>query len=339
MKKGICGLLAVVMLFLCLCGCRNNETVEKPQPGTSSPEKTEYIAVTQIDPCVVEPDDRLHMSDEDEEYYRVLMDTLLSRKPHVTLSQNKEKNEYYIDLLMQSPYYFFAKSCTLDEGVVTFEYAYSDEEQTKMHKFIDNKFLEIVNSNASKDDNELDIILKIYSAVASSMTYDSNRTDNKQLGSDLFLHPADEIYKGLKDKKGLCYAFAYTLRFALLQRGVDCFCVYGPCTDRNEAHMWNVFEYDGEFYTCDSTWDRTDEEYPKLHHFGKTDGERVADNLAMHDFSSKFFDEYNKVECTDKRFKIFRSISSYEYLGGHKYKMADWDAIEYTFDSQTFELK
>ena len=339
MKQNISIILVVVMTFCCLFGCSKSSDITADVKQTM-PQVNTYKAIKKIDPCVVEPDDSLVMTDDDKKYYRILMEALLNRKESVTLSDNRQSNLYYIDLLKQSPYYFFAESCTLNGNTAEFVFAYSSQEQEQMQKLIDDKFLEIVNSNASENDNELDIILKIYSAVSSSMNYDSERHDNKRLGSQLFYYPEDEIYEGFKNKKCLCQAFAYTLRFALLQRGIDCFCVYGKCTDREDAHMWNIFRYNGKFYTCDSTWDRKNEDKsPKLYHFGKTEKERIADNLTMVDYSSQYFDEYGKIECVDETFKIFRSIGFYEYIDEHTYRLKDWDGKEYTFDSQTLKIK
>lgn len=299
----------------------------------------DYQIISEIDHCAVEPDDKLHMTDSDRANYKKLMNALLTRKDSVKLSNDKDKNEYYIDLLMQSPYYFFADSCVLSGDTVTFAYAYSKEEQQDMLTFLDSKFLDIVNSNASADDNELDKILNIYGAVARSMTYDHTRKDNKQLDSALFNYPDDEIYKALKDEKSVCYGFAYTLRFALLQAGIDCFCVYGPCSSHGEGHMWNIFKWEDKFYTCDSAWDRSDDGYAQLFHFGKTDKEREADTLERTGFSSAFFDEYGEVECTDETFKMFRGVDRYTYISPHKYYIVYFDKKEAVLDTQTLKMK
>lgn len=334
--KRLFALIMAVVLSLTLCCCDNNNEVEIP---TTAVNNTGYQIITEIDHCVVEPDDKLHMTNEDDVYYRSLMNAMLYRDKRVTLSNNAEKNEYYIDLLKQSPYYYFLSECTLKGDTAYLKYAYSSDEQQAMLEFIDNSFLEIVNSNATENDNTLDHILNIYGAVARSMTYDHKRTDNKQLGSPLFKYPADEIYKALRDSKSVCYGFAYTLRFALLQLDIDCFCVYGPCSGRGEAHMWNIFKYENEFYTCDSAWDRADEGYAHLFHFGKTDKEREADTLTRTGFSSTFFDEYGQIQCTDQTFKIFRGASRYTFVNTHTYYIEDFDSNEYIFDTTTMEMK
>lgn len=334
MKKITAVLLCICMLFL-MCSCNIQNKIQ----SATEPDHNEYMIITQIDHCVVEPDDKLHMTDEDEEFYRKLMDAMLEQKESVKLSDDSSKNEYYLDLLKQSPYFFFVDKYETDNNCVTFTYKYAKEEQDKKLKFIDEKFLDIVNSHANKDDNTLDRILNIHWAVAHSMTYDHARTDNKQLDSPLFQYPSDEIYKGLKTGESLCYGFAYTLRFAFLQAGIDCFCVYGPCTYHGEGHMWNVFKYDGEFFTCDSAWDRSDDGYAQLAHFGKTEKERKVDTLTISGFSSTFFEEYGKVECTDDRFKIFRNVDRYSLYDTHQYYLVDFEQNSYMFNTETFTIK
>ena len=334
MKQKLSFVMMVVLIIGVLCSCSTqtqtqNEKAVQPQP---------YVAIKEIDPCVVEPDDNAHMSDKDRQHYRNLMNALLMQQKTVQLSESKEKNEYYIDLLKQSPYYFFAKSCALHGNTAVFEFEYTISEQEQMRDFMDENLLRIANDDIKETDNELDIILKIHRAVANEMMYDHDRTDNKQIGSPLFNYPVNEIYKSLKTQKSLCYGFAYTLRFALLQHGIDCFCVYGPCSYRDEAHMWNIFKYNGKFYTCDPAWDRSENEYARLYHFGKTDAERFSDGLEEREYSSKFFEEYGEVSCTDETFKFFRGINRYAYIDDHEYYMENYEGENMHFDSQTLKF-
>ncbi len=335
--KHFLSLLLTFSLLLFMCSCKESSSY-----NLSAVENTAedcFKAVTEIDHCVVEPDDELHMTSSDKLYYKSLMDAMLSRKSKVTLSENQTQNEYYVDLLRQSPYYFFLSDCTLNGDTAYLNYAYSKAEQKEMLSFIDSTFLEIINTHAKKEDNTLDRILNVHGAVARYMTYDNERTTDKQLDSPLFRYPADEIYKALKNKKSVCYGFAYTLRFALLQLDIDCLCVYGPCSTRNEGHMWNIFKYNGNFYTCDSAWDRAGEGYAQLFHFGKTDKERESDYLTRTGFSSTFFDEYGKVECVDETFKIFRGVDRYSYVNTHTYYIVDYNNKEYLFNTETMEIK
>lgn len=332
MKRIFCILLCVTLLFLCSCS-QNKET-----PPTTNNKTVQYKPITSINHYAIEPDDELYMNDKDKEYYKKLMDALLNRQESVQLCDDEQQNNYYIDLLKQSPYYFFASSCTLNQNIVEFEFAFTQQQQLEMLSFIDSEFLKIVNFDSHEADNTLDKILKVYAATASTLTYDNERTDNKQLSSPLFNYPADEIYKAFKEQKSLCYGFAYIFRFALLQYDIDCFCVYGPCSNRDEAHMWNIFKYNGNFYTCDSAWDRSDGDYPQLYHFGKTDAERTSDGLIMLDFSSNLFDGYEKIECTDDMFKIFRGVSRYYFTSANTYTFETFEGEKSTFNSQTFTI-
>lgn len=324
MKRFLSSLL-VAVIALSLCACESTQA--------------EYKAKTQINHCAVEPDDELNMSDSDVRYYQKLMNAMLSQKTSVKLSKDESKNEYYIDLLRQSPYFFFVKEYELVDGTVTFSYAYDKAQQGEMLSLIDETFLSIINTHANEDDNTLDSVLNVHLAVTHLLTYDHEREDNKQLDSPLFKYPHDEIYKAFVDRKSLCYGFAYTMRFALLQLGIDSFCVYGPCSAHEQGHMWNIFKLGDDFYTCDAAWDRSDDGYAQLYNFGKTDKEREADTLTRTGFSSTFFDNYGEVECVDETFGIFRGIERYSYSKPHTYFLQDYKGKEYLFNTETMTLK
>ena len=123
MKKITACLLCVIVLFsMCSCDISHLDNLE---PTATISENNEYMIITQIDHCAVEPDDKLHMTDEDEEFYRKLMDAMLSQEDSVKLSDDSSKNEYYIDLLKQSPYFFFVKKYEMNKNKVIFTYKYA----------------------------------------------------------------------------------------------------------------------------------------------------------------------------------------------------------------------
>lgn len=334
MKKCLFALLSAICLLFCAC------SASAPAAETDAPTEysEEYRAVTEIDHCVLEPDDRARLSDRDKEAYRVLTDGVLSHDGTVTLKPETVTVSELIALLRESPYYFFLSKAEVSANTVRLTYAYTAEKQAEMLSFMDGEFLRISNYEAAPDDNRLDTILKIYLAVTHAMTYDHDRTDNKHLGSPLFIYPADEIYKALRDKKSLCYGFAYVMRFALLQRGIDCFCEYGLCTAHGDGHEWIKFLYDGEWYNCDPAWDRVSDDYAKLIHFGKTDREREVDTLIPTDFSTYHTAEYADLSCTDDRFFLFRDMVRFSYVSGHRFFMVDRENNEYIFDTSTFSF-
>ena len=317
--------------MLCACAAGGDtETTENTENAAMT-----FSPISAVDPCVVEPDERAVMSDSDREQYRSLMLAMFAREDEVSLSIEGDRADFLLELLRESPYYYFLSSAEAQGSTVRFTYAYTDDEQESMRELIDSEILKIANSEACDGDNELDVILKVYSAVAHRIDYDQKRDDNKQLGSPLFEYPGEEIYTALSEGKGLCQCFAYVLRFALLQRGIDCFCVYGQCKARDMGHEWLIFRYDGEFFNCDPTWDRASAGRAKLVHFGKTDAERLADTLEPVDFAENHNAEYGKVECTDERFAQLRDIVEYRYLGGHRFYIEDRDGNSAVFDTDT----
>lgn len=331
MKRLLCAVLVLILLAACTA-CR-----EKNDGGDPLPEPSRKVEpLTRIDHCVVEPDARMRMSEKDMLAYRKLTEAMLSRRDSVEIEPDTVTADYLLDRLRRGPYYYFLSEAVSTDNEIRFRYAYTAEQQEEMLSFIDNEMLRIVNYETDEDDNQMDMILKIYLAVTHEMTYDTERTDNKKLGSPLFEYPADEIYKALRDKKSLCYGFAYVLRFAFLQRDIDCFCVYGLCTTHGDGHEWVVFRYGEEWYHCDPAWDRVDGGYSKLIHFGKTDRERAADSLVPEDFASCHDPSFGAIECTDDLFSIFRGIRRFSYAGGHRWFTVDIHSKESYFDSGTF---
>ena len=329
MKRCICFLLILLSLFL-LCSC-SGDGVQSFKDGN--------INVSELNYCVAEPDEFLMLDENDKKIYSDLTDGIFKRESRIKVSDDREKNLLYIDILRQNPYFFFVEDYSLKNDTVEFSYKYSEEEQKKLKNFMDDELLKIVNYQAEETDNELDHILKVYACITSSFKYDKDRTDNKQPGSPLFDYPADEVYKTLRDKKCLCYGFAYTLRFCLQQYGIECFKISGYCNNTKCGHMWNIFKYDGEYFNCDSGWDITDKGNSKLYHFGKTDNERTVDTLDFPDFGETHYEGYPEVSCTDERFKMFRGIKKYRYTGNHEYYLVDRKKTQYIFNTETFELK
>ena len=83
--------VALTLVLLLLCSCTNTGTT--PQPTTpTEPETAGYMIIEEIDHCVVEPDDELHMSEEDKAHYKMLMEGMLDRESKIKLSDSKEQN-------------------------------------------------------------------------------------------------------------------------------------------------------------------------------------------------------------------------------------------------------
>ena len=344
MRKLIKIIITLLLAAVLLCSCADagrpaaDDTTEDITPTPPAEDVRRFDPIGAVDHCVVEPDERAAMSAADREAFRVLMDAMLARRDEVVLDADEDRIAFLLELLHESPYGFFVSSATAEGSAVSLDYAYPADEQAAMQSLMDSELFAIANASADPNDNELDVILKIYHAVGERLIYDTTRDDNKQLGSPLFDYPGDEVYKTLRDGKGLCYGFAYIFRYALLQRGIDSWCVYGECRAHDMGHEWVVFRYDGEYFHCDPAWDRAADLSTKLMHFGKTDSEREADTLVPRDFAEYHLPEGGEVTCTDERFAIFRGTVSFTYVGGHTYRLTDRDENTQIFDSESFTI-
>ena len=331
-------LILAAALVLSACSGQNDppSPTEQTEPAAAAP--TEIAPITAIDHTVVEPDESAVMTPADREAFRQLMDAMLSRADSVTLDTDVQQTDFLLELLHESPYYFFVSDLTAEGTTVRFAYRYSQAEQTEMQRFMDTELLAIANHLSEPDDNALDVILKVYAAVCGRLEYDTDRNEDKQLGSPLFDYPADEVYRALRDNKCLCYGFAYVLRYALLQRGIDAFCVYGECRARDMGHEWVMIRWDDAYFHCDPAWDRASEGKAKLMHFGKTDAEREADTIALRPFAEYHCAGYAVPECTDGRFGIFRGAVCFTCLGDHRYRLEDRNGGVTIFDTRDFSV-
>lgn len=326
MKKTLSLLLAVTLLVGLLCGC------EKP--------KTEYYGeLLSIRHAVVEPDEQAAMNDRELAGYEALVDAVLSRKPEIRLSCDEKTAKLYEELLKENPYGFLLSDISRKDGSFSLSYTYDEQEQTQIVSFMDETLLSLLNKESSASDNKLDKILKLYYAVTDYLSYDHSSSDVTELSDPHLRYPMDSVWLALKEKQTKCYGFSYLFTFLMRQYDFDCFSVFGTCRSRGDSHMWNLFEYEGEFFYCDPAWDRSEDEYAKLMHFGKTEDERAAETVEAVPFADYHEKGYDTPVCKDSRFSIFRGITRFSPSDAHRFYLADFDDHEYVFDTTTFTLQ
>ena len=328
MKKLSLLLVAALLTTFVFCGCDNQKTEYQNQNGFSA-----------INHAVVEPDEKAALSDSELKEYQKLVDAVLNRKESFAFSCDGETARLYSELLKENPYGFLLSDLSVGKNAFSLSYAYSEEEQKEIVAFMDTTLLSLLNQNYSPDDNKLDRILKLYFAVTDFLAYDHTNSDVTPLTDSHLRYPDDAVYLALKTKITKCYGFAFLFDFLMLQNDYDCFAVYGVCRSRGDSHMWNLFEYNGEYFCCDPTWDRSENNYSKLLHFGKTTDERTAESVEGVDFASYHEEGFPPPVCTDKRFSVFRGIVRFSWSEGHRFSMQDFDSHEYIFDTQSFSLE
>ena len=326
MKKLSFLLVTVMLATFVFCGCDH--------------QKTEYqIGFLRIDHAVVEPDEKAALSEEELHEYQKLVDAVIERKENFSFLCDSETAQFYKELLRENPYGFLLSDIAVGDNAFSLSYAYGKEEQDEIISFMDTTILSLLNQNYSEDDNKLDRILKLYYAVTGFLSYDHTTSDITPLSDSHLRYPDDSVYLALKTRITKCYGFSYLFDFLMLQNGYDCFAVYGVCHSRGDSHMWYLFEYDGEYFFCDPTWDRSEGGYSKLMHFGKTTDERTAESVEGVDFVLYHTEGYPAPVCTDRRFSIFRGISHFSCTEKHRFYMKDFDDNEYIFDTESFTME
>ncbi|MBQ3417931.1 MAG: hypothetical protein IJH32_08855 [Ruminococcus sp.] len=326
MKRIAFLLIAAILLPSLLCGC------EKP--------KTEYYGtLTAVRHAVTEPDEQAAMSEKEYENYEKLVNSMLKREPSIRLSCDENTAAFYQELLRENPYGFLLSDLSYADGSFSLSYAYSEAQQEEIVALMDDTILTLLNKDSEETDTRLDKILKLYYAVTEYLDYDHAATELTELTDSHLRYPGDSVYLALKQKETKCYGFSYLFTFLMLQYDLDCFSVFGTIHSRGDSHMWNLFEYDGEYFYCDPAWDRSEGSYSKLAHFGKTAAEREAETLEAVPFADYHEKGYEAPVCQDERFSIFRGIVRFSANGEHRFYMQDFDENEYIFNTETFSFQ
>lgn len=326
MKRIAFLLIAAILISSLLCGCENP--------------KTEYYGeLSSVRHAVTEPDEQAAMSKKETSDYEKLVDSMLKRESSLKLACEDKTAAFYEELLRENPYGFLLSDLSYENGSFTFSYAYGESQQEEIITFMDDTMLTLLNKDALDTDNKLDKILKLYYAVTEYLDYDHTATELTPLTDSHLRYPGDTVYLALKEKETKCYGFSYLFTFLMLQYDLDCFSVFGTIRSRGDSHMWNLFEYDGEYFYCDPAWDRSEGGYSKLAHFGKTTAERQAETLEEVPFSDYHEKGYEPPVCKDDRFSIFRGIIRFSANTEHLFYMQDFDENEYIFNTETFAFQ
>ncbi len=74
-------------------------------------------------------------------------------------------------------------------------------------------------------------------------------------------------YGALVNGHAVCEGYARTMQLLCRELSIPCTLVCGTSIERNENHMWNVIEIDGDWYNLDVTWDDDDQNNVVLHRF------------------------------------------------------------------------
>lgn len=282
-------------------------------------EKPQKPLFTEIDHYVINPVVNSFLSEEGKAVYPALIDGILNRQEEIRLTDDYDTNLTLILAVRYTPYYFLVEDDTFtrDHKSVRFTYAYNAEEQREKAAYIDQEYLNILNSCITPEMNDVERTLAVYGYFGSRISYDYAWLDELDMAEDKYLFPDIEVYDALKTNRGVCHSYTYLCEFALDQLGIECIRVDGLMRDDPDTgHMWLIVKLDGKYYHCDPTWDSHGDGTCGLEYFGMTDEEREASGI---DMNTVMVDSaYGDVTADSIRFDDLHDVTAFTMKKGHQ---------------------
>lgn len=118
-------------------------------------------------------------------------------------------------------------------------YTMDQEQQAAYQTQIDQAVAQIL-AGAPTDGTDYDKALYVYRTLIEQTDYDMESEHNQNIVS-IFVN-----------NETVCLGYAYGAQYLLNQMDIPCTTIYGMSED--EAHSWNLFQMDGEYYYMDVTW-------------------------------------------------------------------------------------
>jgi len=141
------------------------------------------------------------------------------------------------------------------------------------------------------------------------------------------------IYNALVEGEAVCVGYSFAYKYIMDRLGVDCICV---C---NDEHMWNMIEYDGNWYHVDVTWDDPSPDYENQanHNFFMISDSAILNSDALHKQWS--YGETADDETYDNSFWS-TSLTAFVYDDSTKlwYGGNEYGIISYSFETGDYIL-
>lgn len=241
------------------------------------------------------------------------MEAILEYKQYIDLSSDMKEDRM---LIQNNPYAKILADYTVKNNKINFQYNYSEEQHKQIVKYLDDEFLNIVNTTIMENMTELEKILAIYHYFCTRISFDNEWGEQHY---NVFSNEELNIYDGLRENKGVCHTYSYLVQFALYQIDIPTCVINGKIAKNNDYHTWLSVYLDGLYYYIDPTWDATsdsDSNTVSLKYFGLTNDENIERTVY---YNELYFNENNLIVSNNKvKFKDFRDITDYKLIGNHQ---------------------
>jgi len=264
----------------------------------------------------------------------------------------KTSYEYFTDASgkrLQSSKYTYEFTVKYRDDVRIIK-AFNDKEYaaglSKRDKDLLKKAKSIIANQITKEMSDFEKVLAIHDYLVLNGEYDT------RVNSGSLPEVSYEASGLLLDGKGVCSAYATSMRMLLEMAGVECIYVTG--TGKKEAHGWNKVKIDDKWYNIDTTWnDPTPDEPGEISyaHFCMTDAEFTKsqhkwDNTDLPKATSlehNYYRYYNLVAENYTEFKAIITDAVNEQKGQSEIKVKlyvkNYDPKKFKFDFITDLVK
>ena len=195
---------------------------------------------------------------------------LLNGEDCVSFSSVEEMNDVCGSLLLNFPPAALL-TLTLKEKkkTVSVDYGKSKEAFSESVGAFAEKTAKIIEMCRSAD-NELDTIKSLYTYVASNVGY------YYKFETGDYDPYYTTCFSAIMDNKTICTGYAGAYAYLLNQCGVCAFFVTADYRNEGEYHGWTMFEYLGQWYHADTTWEHGTSGGKEFIYFGMSDGIRFS---------------------------------------------------------------
>lgn len=209
-----------------------------------------------------------------KQVYNAIYEAIDAQQSYLDVSQWKIKDyeimNIFTDVMYNSPEFFYADQKLVyrynNKGYVTslsFTYNMSYTKRTECQTFYEQEISYLVQEVEAYAMSDAEKALYVHDALISSYAYDTEET--------IF-----DAYNFLKERKGVCQAYALCYMAVMRELDIPCFMVIS----QEMNHSWNLVQIDGEWYHVDLVFDDPQPDRPGqvLHdHFLLSDAGIAAD--------------------------------------------------------------
>lgn len=130
---------------------------------------------------------------------------------------------------------------------VAFNYRMDYETRVKAQDELEKKVNEIV-SNAPSNATQFELEQYVHNYIVDNCEYDHESAASDNPGDN-----TGNVYGALIEGKAVCEGYSRAFQLLCKELGLECVNIYG--TSKDENHMWNCIQIEGEWYHVDVTWD------------------------------------------------------------------------------------